>query len=118
MKKPPEREFFVEIAHRGFFASPEKMITIREVNYRTSAALMEYSATVEELHGALQRMRRKGHPSKKRIVIPIHRLERDLINSAKWSILRGISPEEFVAIAHRAFKQAANLITSTQPNHQ
>ena len=41
------------------------------------------------------------------------RVERDMISAAKWAIQKGISSPDFIAIAHKAFKRAANLITST-----
>ena len=126
MKKPPERQFVVDsgLARRldeWLACKPERVRLWLEIK----AYIDEYGLTRETVRGMLaERGIREGggkpplfdvKPRKKRIVIPLHRVEKDLINAAKWSILRGIAFSGFVAIAHRSFEQATNLITSNQP---
>jgi hypothetical protein len=51
--------------------------------------------------------------------LPIYHVEKGLINAAKFALQKhGISSRDFEAIAHRAFKRAANSDTLNSTNNQ
>jgi hypothetical protein len=64
----------------------------------------QYTAPIEKVYATLQRWHAKEHPSGRKPVPPLYRLEKDIINVAKFLIQRaGVSSPAFVAMAHKAF---------------
>ena len=126
MKKPLSSFFGVEIhppgrpGHQWLGCERGDMITI------TTERGIEYTAPLGKVYATVQRWHAKEHPTGRKRDRKLFgaseqevRLERQMISAAKFAIQKhGISLEDFVAGAHRSFKQASNLITSTnqQPN--
>jgi hypothetical protein len=107
MKKPPYR-FYSFGVDGGATAIGIEPGTIMVVGYSgsTSVECKEYRAPIEKIHAAMARMHVKEHPSgrKRSPEIPLYRLEKDMINVAKFVIQRaGISSPAFVALARKAF---------------
>jgi hypothetical protein len=108
MIHPPGRP-----GHQWLGCEASDMITIR------TERGIEYTAPLGKVYATVQRWHAREHPTGRKRQIPQifgiseekYRVERDMISAAKWAILRGIPPEDFVASAHRCFKQASNLIT-------
>jgi hypothetical protein len=66
----------------------------------------QYTAPIEKVYATLQRWHAKEHPSgrKRPPEIPLYRLEKDMINVAKFVIQKaGMPSAAFVALAHKAF---------------
>ena len=106
-----ERCFVVGIdqqAHLG--VSPESMLSIKLMETRTGKENMTYSASIEFVHAALARKHVRENPTGKKRpenMVPLYRVERDMILTAKFAIQRGgISSPAFVILAQKAFKIA------------
>ena len=91
--KKPEREFVVEIDKKLLLGvSPESMLSIKLMENRTGKENMTYSAPIEWLHATLARKHQRENPTGKKRpenLIPLYRLEKDMILAAKFAIQRG-----------------------------
>jgi hypothetical protein len=119
MRTKTDRRFVVEIDKKLLLGvSPESMLSINLIPNRTGKEPMTYSAPIEKVYATLQRWHTKEHPiGKKRPenLIPLYRLEKDMILAAKFAIQRGgISSPVFVTLAHKAFTIARQSRRFTQ----
>jgi hypothetical protein len=117
--KKPERSFVVEIDQKALLGvSPESVLSINLIPNRTGKEPMTYSAPIEKVYATLQRWHAKEHPSGKKRpenMVPLYRLEKDMILAAKFAIQRGgITSPFFVTLAHKAFKIARQSRRFTQ----
>jgi hypothetical protein len=126
MKKPPSERLFV--VDTGLAQKLDEWIACKAERVRLwleiKAYIDEHGLTRESVRGMLaEKGIREGggkpplfdvKPRKRaRKLFGIseeeYRVERDMIFAAKWAILRGIPPEDFVVTAHKAFEIVRNL---------